>query len=107
MTGEPPPLAVDHPVVVPLSRSPLPARLGTPMQPELLQNPPATQAVSSVQVVKQAPATQANPLQLTEVLLTHLPPPLQIWSGMTAPPLLSQAAVALQTELAGQRVQAP
>jgi hypothetical protein len=107
MAGELPPLAVDHPVVVPLSRSPLPARLGTPMQPELLQNPPAMQAVSSVQLVRHCPAEQMYPLQSIGVLLTHLPPPLQTSLGITDEPLLSQAAVALQTVLAGQSVQAP
>jgi hypothetical protein len=77
------------------------------MQPELLQNPPGMQAVSSVQLVRQAPPEQRYPLQLVATLATQVPPPLQMWLAITAEFVLSQPGVALQTVLAGHRAQLP
>ena len=94
-------MAVDHPLSVPLSRSPLPARFGIPTHLEALQKPPVMQEVSSVQVVPHAPAEHLNPLQLVGVFATQVPPPLQMWSAITDDPVLSHAGVELQTVAAG------
>ena len=56
----PPPLAGPQPLVVPVSRSPLPARFTLPFgtQTEALQNALGAQSVSALQVVVQAAAAQ-------------------------------------------------
>ena len=48
-----------------------------------LQKPPATQALSALQMVPHAPAAHRNPLQLTGAFGTQAPVPLQTRDGMT------------------------
>jgi hypothetical protein len=97
------PLAATHPVVVPYSRSPLPARFGVTTHVAALQNAPDEQAPSSPQVVPQAaggPAEHMNPLQLIVPFATQElgpPMPLQTFVMTIEPPLhagvLSQTVV--------------
>jgi hypothetical protein len=91
----PVPLGIeDHPSVVAYSRSPLPARFGAgPTHVPAPQNPPVTQAVPSVQLVKQAFDWQRKPLQLTGAFATHRPCPSQ------DDPLISEAVPEQVVEL--------
>jgi len=103
------PLAADHPVVVPYSRSPLPAMFGDPTHVAALQNAPDTQALSSPQLVRQAVGPEhMNPLQLCVPFAMHelAPPmPLQTFVMMIEPP--AHDGVESQTVLLPYLRQAP
>src|SRR5688500_1631951 len=83
MASAPAPPKTDHPVMLPLSRSPLLTTFGVVTQVPALQKAPGTHALSAVQLVPHTPAAQRNPLQLRGLFGTQAPAPLQMRDGTT------------------------
>jgi hypothetical protein len=77
------------------------------MQVWALQNPPSAQALSSLQVVWQAPDVHAYPWQLAGTPGMQAPAPLHIEPAITDAFMPSQVGVELQIVPAGAKAQAP
>src|SRR5215471_7203622 len=96
-------LAACQPVVVPYSRSPLPAMFGIATQVAALQKAPLAQSASLLQVVPQVivgVVKHWNPLQLCDTFGMQelaLPSPSQTLFETTEPVALSHESVMSQT----------
>jgi hypothetical protein len=77
------------------------------MQVCALQNPRCAQALSSLQVVSQAPDAQTYPLQLSGWSGTQAPAPSQSERAITDAFVASHVGVELQTVPAGASAHAP